>query len=336
MLTSRHVEILKAIVDEYIKTAEPVASKTLIEKYGLDYSSATIRNEMADLEELGYLEKTHTSSGRIPSTMGYRYYVEHLLDDTKDERLELVLRDVFADRRLKIDDVIKRSCEILSQMTNLTSVVLGPEASSQRLEHIDLYPIDDHKVVAIFITDTGHTENKLFSFDETVSLDELNRCTAILNDRLVGTPLREIQEKLLLLKPLLAKSITQYEKVFEAFFNAFLKFASEHFYTSGTNNLLNQPEFADIGKLKQLMAMFENSGIWRDLGKTQDTLRLSHGSHATVSWMDDVAVVSSTITLDNEESQLMVVGPSRMEYNRVVALMEFMSQAIETVYGKKE
>ncbi len=336
MLSDRLIEILGAIVDEYILTAEPVGSKTLVEKYRLPYSSATIRNEMSELELLGYLEKTHTSSGRVPSTQGYRYYVENIMVEKMDEKLELVLREVFSDRAMKIEEVIKRSCDILSQMTNLTSLVLGPEAHTQTLEHIDLFPIDQNQAVAVFITNTGHTENRLFTFDEQVTVEELASCCKILNERLSGTPLFEIKTKLNLIKPILAKSIRKYEVVFEAFFNAFLKFASDNYYTSGQNNLLNQPEFADIAKLKQLLGMFENSAIWREIGQDRNALKLTHSDHSSLVWMDDVAIVTSTFNLNNDESgQLMVVGPSRMEYNRVVALMEFMSKAIEKIYGKR-
>lgn len=336
MVTDRLIQILGAIVEEYIQTAEPVGSKTLVDKYRLPYSSATIRGEMSELETMGFLEKTHTSSGRIPSTLGYRYYVENIMVEKMDTKLELVLREIFSDRTMKIDEVIRRSCDILSQMTNLTSLVLGPEAQTQTLEHIDLFPIDSNQAVAVFITNTGHTENRLFTFDEKVTIEELSSCCKILNERLSGTPLCEIKEKLNLIKPILAKAVKRYEVVFEAFFNAFLKFASDNYYTSGQNNLLNQPEFADIGKLKQLLGMFENSTTWREMGQNRSALRLTHSEYSSLVWMDDVAVVTSTFNLNNDESgQLMVVGPSRMEYDRVVALMEFMSKAIEKIYGKR-
>ena len=170
MLTSRKIEILKAIVESFIATAEPVGSKTLVEKFDLPYSSATIRNEMLELETLGFLEKTHTSSGRIPSTLGYRYYVEHLMVEKIDNNLQTALQVVFSDRQLKIEEVIKRSCDILAQMTNLTSMVLGPEANVQTLEHINLFPVDQNKVVAVFITNSGHTENRVFQFEENLKL----------------------------------------------------------------------------------------------------------------------------------------------------------------------
>ena len=335
MLSQRQLDILKAIVESFIANAEPVGSKTLVEAFNLPYSSALVRNEMSALEDQGYLEKTHTSSGRVPSTQGYRYYVEHLMEDRKDNHLEVALRSVFEDREMKIDDVIRRSCDILSQMTNLTSMVLGPEGHGQTLEHINLFPLEKNQAVAVFITSDGHTENKLFNFDEDISVEELSNCCSILNDRLTGVKLNEIPDRLPLIKPILAKSIKQYEMIFQAFFNAFLKFANQNFYLSGTNNLFNQPEFTDVSKLKQLMSMFENSGIWKDIGTSQNALTLNKGEHSNLVWVDDMAVVTSTFKVDDQESgQLMVVGPSRMEYDRIVSLMEFMSDAIEKVYGK--
>ena len=335
MLSSRKIEILKAIVESFIASAEPVGSKTLMETFNLSYSSATIRNEMLELENLGYLEKTHTSSGRVPSTLGYRYYVEHLMVDRMEPSLEYALQEVFFDRQLNIEEVIKRSCDILAQMTNLTSMVLGPDASTQTLEHINLFPVDQNKAVAVFITNAGHTENRVFQFEEKISVEELAHFCAILNERLSGTTLDQVVAKLQLIKPILAQSISKYEAIFQAFFNAFIKFANTNFYLSGTNNVFNQPEFKDINKLKQLMNMFENSQIWKEIGSSQNNLRLEHGKHSSIAWLDDMAVVTSTFQLDDQESgQLMVVGPSRMEYDRVVALMEFLSSAIEKVYGK--
>ena len=201
MLTTRRQMILKAIVEEFIKTAEPVGSKTLVEKYGMPYSSATIRNEMNYLETEGLLEKTHTSSGRIPSTLGYRYYVENLMDKEVFQQDRYQLQTFMADNNVPLEDVIQRSCEILSSMTNLTSVVLGPDANKQTLAHIKLFPLDSNSCVAIFITDQGHTENKTFRFDDDITMEDISSCTEILNDRLVGTPINEIVDKMNEIKP---------------------------------------------------------------------------------------------------------------------------------------
>ena len=142
MLTPRRVEIFKAIVDEFIKTAEPVGSKTLQKKYHLPYSSATIRNDMQVLEEMGYLEKTHTSSGRIPSTLGYKFYCENMLADSNvDEKMEVAIRHAFEAQNMNMEEAVQASCRILSEMTNMTTGAIGPDSSRQRLEHIKLFQI---------------------------------------------------------------------------------------------------------------------------------------------------------------------------------------------------
>ena len=174
MLTPRRIQIFKAIVDEFIKTAEPIGSKALQERYHLAYSSATIRNDMQVLEEMGYLEKTHTSSGRIPSTMGYRFYCEALLDESNlDKRMEVAIRDAFEASAMNVDEAIRQSCEIVSEMTNMTAGAIGPDASKQRLEHIKLFPLDEKNAVCVFITDQGHTETRNFHFNQSVSVQDL-------------------------------------------------------------------------------------------------------------------------------------------------------------------
>ncbi len=333
MLTERQINILKILVDEFVHTAEPVGSKALMEKYDLPYSSATIRNDMQTLEEKGYLEKTHTSSGRIPSTKGYQFYCENLLETTIDEKLELTLQGLFSDKHLNLDEAIEQSCAILSQMTNLASGALGPDASKQRLEHIKLFPVNERSAVCVFITDTGHTENKTFNFTRDVSVGEIERCCTILNDRLKGTLIQEVVEKLKALEPILEEQLHRHEILFQAFVRAFQKFASEHIYLSGQNQLLYQPEFADIEKLKQLMSMLENRTLWRQLGNQSQELVVQTQEGSKMVWLDDVAVVSSCFKVNDEEGQLMVIGPSRMDYDRIMSLLEYIAQAIEKTYG---
>ncbi|WP_442878021.1 heat-inducible transcriptional repressor HrcA [Anaerorhabdus sp.] len=334
MLTQRRVDIFKAIVDEFIQSAEPVGSKTLMEKYDLPYSSATIRNDMQFLEEMGYLEKTHTSSGRIPSTQGYKFYCENLLEAKLDPKMEIAIKDLFTDRHLNLEEAILQSCNMLSQMTNLTTGVLGPDASMQRLEHIKIFPINERSAVCVFITDNGHTENRTFNFSDDVSIEDIEQCCSILNDRLKGTYVHDVLDKMQAIKPILAEHVQRHEMLFQAFIKAFMKFASENVYFKGQNNLLYQPEFADIEKLKQLMSMLENRSMWRQLGKQSQELVVKTQEGSKMVWVDDVAVVSSKFRVsDSEEGELMVVGPSRMDYDKVASLLEYVSSTIEEFYG---
>jgi len=335
MLTNRQIVIFKTIVDEFTRTAEPVGSKTLMTLLDFPCSSATIRNEMAALEAEGLLEKTHTSSGRIPSSAGYRFYVENLMEKQLDEGVKNSLQKVFKERHYSLEEIVKKSCDILSDMTNLTSVVLGPDSKCQRLQHVQLIPITERSAVAIFVTDHGHTENKTFQFDEKVSVEDIQNCCSILNEKLGGTPISNVVERMQEIQPLLAAHITRHEVLFQAFVNAFVRFASDNVYCSGQSNMLYQPEFADIEKLKQLMSMLEDSSLWRQLANHEGDLmvRIGEENSNEVLHMNNVAVVASKFRLnDDEEGQLMIVGPTRMQYNRVVALMEYMSKVIEEMY----
>ena len=320
MLTERQIKIFKAIVDVFTKTAEPVGSKALMDVLDFSCSSATIRNEMAALEEIGLLEKTHTSSGRIPSSKGYRFYVEHLMEKQLDDSVKNSLQKVFSERHYSIEEIVKKSCDILSQMTSLTSVVLGPESRSQLLQHIQLIPLTQRSAVAIFVTDHGHTENKTFHFNTDVSIEDIKTCTDLLNDKLSGTPICDVVDRMREIEPLLASHVARHEVLFEAFVNAFMRFATENVYCSGQSNMLYQPEFADIEKLKELMKMLEDSSLFRQIANHEGNMAIEIGGEHELVQVDNVAVISSKFRIgDNEQGELMVVGPTRMQYNRVVA-----------------
>lgn len=338
MLTQRMIDILKAIIDEFVATAEPVGSKTLVDKYKLPYSSATIRNDMAILEELGYLEKPHTSAGRIPSNKGYQYYCEHLLKKDLDEEVKYALANIFDRKTLNIDDAIKESCKIVSEMTNLATGMLGPDAKTQTLEYIKVFQIDAKTAVCVFITNTGYTENKMFNFVDEVSIEDIETCTSILNDRLKGTHIYDLPDKLESLKPILTKSVQRFEMLYDAFAGAFVKFASETLYFDGESNMMYQPEYADIEKLKELTKFFDDSKLFRRLvdHQTENKNMVAITPKGTeLIWKDDLAIVSSEIKISDkpeENARLMVVGPRRMEYSRVVNLLDFICKEIEDMF----
>lgn len=197
-MLSRTDLVLKYIVEYFVKTATPVGSNTLLENFDLPYSSATIRAEMAKLESLGYLEKTHTSSGRVPSSEGYRYYVKYLRDNNfqnVDEQLKNQIALVLDQRSKSIEDVLKESCEILSHMTNLASVVLGPSANEEHLASIQVVPLSSNSATCLFVTDKGYVENKTFIFDESVSLNDIKKCVDLINERVKGTAISNLIER---------------------------------------------------------------------------------------------------------------------------------------------
>ena len=217
---TRKQTLLKLIVEDFIKTAEPVGSNYLIQKYNLNISSATIRNEMNALEKEGLLEKTHTSSGRVPSNEGYKYYIENLRNSQIDENVKNEINTIFS-KTASVDEVLKESCEILSHMTNLASVVLGPSADEERLVSIQLVPINSFTVTAIFVTDKGYVENKTFNLKGDLNIEDIKQCVSLLNERLKGTKVSLLVEKMSNIKPILSEYITNYNFIYDLLIKTF-------------------------------------------------------------------------------------------------------------------
>ncbi len=333
-LTQRQKAIFKTVVEEFTRCAEPIGSKTLMQILDFQVSSATIRNEMAALEKMGLLEKTHTSSGRIPSQKGYRYYVANLMVTDMDLPTKHSLQQVFSERHFSLDEVVQKSCDILSDMTNLTSIVLGPSGAQQTLQNVQLIPINTRSAVAIIVTSTGHIENKIFQFGEDVPVRDLKTCCDLMNEQLAGTPISEVIHKMDEIRPLMTAKIVRSEVLFEAFVAAFMKFATEKVAVSGRSNMLYHPEFSDISKLKQLMKILENGDLFQKWTDQEGNVAIHIGSRNELLQIGDVSVLSTRFHYKNdEEGQLMVIGPNRMQYSKVVALMDTMSDVIEEVFS---
>ena len=332
-LGERKEKILNAIIQNYLETGEPVGSRTISKMSDLNLSSATIRNEMAKLEKFGLLEKTHTSSGRVPSQMGYRYYVEHLMVTDLDLPTKNSLQQVFSERHFSLEEVVDKSCAMLSDMTNLTSIVLGPDGSKQTLQNVQMVPINTKSAVAIIVTDSGHVENKIFTFKQDVTAKDLEVCCDIFNQQLKGTPISEVVVKMEEIKPLMSARISRSEVLFEAFVTAFMKFATEKVAVHGRSNMLYQPEFSDLDKLRELMSVLENGDVFHKWTDQAGNVAIHVGERNEVLQIGDVSVISTKFHCKNdEEGQLMVVGPNRMQYSKVVALMDYMSDVIEEVF----
>ena len=259
MLNDRRQNILKIIVEDYIKTARPVGSGYVAKK--LNCSSATVRNEMMYLEEVGLLEKTHISSGRVPSEKGYRYYVDELMtpkDMTREDMLKL--QTIFKNNTLVLSDAIKKSIEIVTEITNYTSVVLGNTSSINRLKKVEVVPLGDNKIITMIITDKGHVEHKMMIIPSNISSLEVKQTVDLINKLLIGTPIDEISSKLEFeVKPIIPRFVKEHEVLYDAFYNAFNEFStrSSDVQFIGKNNFLKQPEFNNIEKVKEILNNFE-------------------------------------------------------------------------------
>ncbi len=327
MLSERQKNVLKLIVEEFVKTAEPVGSRTLSKL--LDFSPATIRNEMADLEELGYLEKTHSSSGRVPSEKGYHYYVETLMQEDGTTIDLTLIDDLFSNEDLMIDDVIEQAMNLLSQITNYTTIALGPSARNSRVKKIELIPLYDNISVLLVITNLGHVESKNITLPKGTNLEELARIIQIFNEVLFDVPISQVSEKLHYdINHEQIKELLQYnKKILEAFLDAFTRFAQSKFYLSGQSNMLYQPEFSDLERVRELMNFFEKNDMLKLIDHSDNKgLTVRIGQENQISAMKDCSVIMVPYKVNQvEQGTIAVVGPTRMEYQKVIPLLKYLA-----------
>ena len=328
MLSERQEQLLKIIVEDYIKTARPVSSKSICDI--LNCSSATIRAEMSFLEDLGLLEKTHISSGRIPSERGYRYYVDNIMvpkELTGDEMLRL--QKIVNNKSLVVNDAIARSMEIISELTSYTAVVLGKQSSDNLINKVEVIPIDDNNLVAIIVTDKGHVEHKNVYIDGFVSMNDIKQTVDLINKLIIGTSLDDVADVLEFeVKPRIADYVEQHEVLYNAFYNAFNEFTNNHsIYRSGTKNILMQPEFNDADKIREIISKFEDKEIVESIKEEDNGINIYIGSENHFD--DDVTIIKTKYMINGEEGTIALIGPKRMEYDRVTTLLNYIKENIE-------
>ncbi len=328
MLTERQEKILRLIVERYIKEPIPVGSKVLSKI--LKCSSATIRNEMGILEEKNLLEKTHTSSGRVPSEAGYRYYVDHLMK-LKEMNAEdmLKLQIVFNNKQLALSDVITKSLQVISDMTNYTTMVLGSNSHDNLLKKIEVVPIEEGSMIVIIVTDKGHVEHKNIRLQD-VSLEEVQKTVGLINNLISGTPIDEVSKKLEFeIKPIIGNYVKQHEQLYNAFYHVFNDFNNQEVNIVGRNKMLEQPEFSsNIDKIKTVFNKLENKEILRSIEEDDDNnIKVYIGKENNID--SDVTVIKTKFKNGNEEGTIAIVGPKRMEYDRVLSMLEYMKEMIE-------
>lgn len=328
MLSARQKELLKLIVEDYIKTARPISSNSLCKI--LNCSSATIRNEMALLEEIGLIEKTHISSGRIPSEKGYRYYVDNIM---KPKELTgedvLKLQQVFQNKSLVLTDAISKSMEIISEITNYTAVILGSTSADNRLTKVEVVPVSDNQLVAIVITDKGHVQHKNIMLQESVALEEVKQTVDLINKLVVGVPIDEVSITLeYQIKPIIANYVKQHEVLYNAFYNAFSDFANaSNVQMSGKKNILMQPEFDNTEKIKQILDKFDDKKIINSIKEDDNGINIYIGSENDID--KDLTVVKTKYNNNGEEGTIALIGPKRMEYDHVVTLLNYIKENLE-------
>lgn len=335
-LSERKKKILQAVVTDYIKTAQPVGSRTLSRRYMMDLSPATIRNEMADLEETGFLLQPHTSAGRIPSQKGYRYYVDDLMGTSDlEEEEKAKIRGVYEFERLKeIEEIISHTSNLLSLLTNYTALILGPQLKKSAFKKLQIMPVDHQRGLLVLVADTGFVKSKVINLPHTLSPGELNRIVSYLNMRLEGLTIDKITSRLIVE---LRRDLYHHIQFLEDTFTLLQESLAEderRVFLGGTTNILNQPEFENIEKVKALLSLFEQNSLLATLlarpvaGVKGIVIRI--GRENILEEVQECSLVMAAYCLGKEVvGTIGVLGPTRMDYAKTVAVVEQVVNHLE-------
>ncbi len=337
-LSSRKKDILQAVVTDYVKMAQPVGSRTIARRYQVGLSPATIRNDMADLEELGYLLQPHTSAGRIPTQKGYRYYVDELMETADLEESEKdKIKQVYEFEKIReIEEIIKYTTNLLSSLTNYTSLVIGPQLKKSAFKKLQIMPFDNQRALLLLVADTGFVKNKVIHYPQTLSSGELNRIVSYLNRRLEGLTIDKLTSRLI---SELRRDLYHHIKFLEETFTLLEESLAEderRVFLGGTTNILNQPEFGDLEKVRALLSLFEQNALLTNLlarpvaGIDGITVRI--GRENMLEEVQECSLVIATYCLGKEVvGTIGVLGPTRMEYSRTIAILEQIVNQLQKI-----
>jgi heat-inducible transcriptional repressor len=338
MLSERQRLILTAIVDDYIRSAEPVGSRSISKRGDVTFSPATIRNEMADLEELGLLEQPHTSAGRVPSNKGYRYYVDHLVTPGGvGEQDVLKIRTFFAEKMNHWEDVIGHASTILSQLTNYTSIVLGPEMFSTSLKHFQLLPLNETSAVAIIVTNTGHVEHRTVTIPEGIEMDDLDKIVRLLNDKLNGVPFFRVKSVLYSeIASELGRYVDRCQQILAVLEQSLGDSHDPRVHLTGAANMLIQPEFKDVDKAKHILDVLEETALLSQLfTSAPGGIQIRIGTENAMAAINECSLITATYSIDGQSlGTIGILGPTRMEYGKVISLLDYLSKDIAVLLSR--
>ena len=331
MLDDRKKQVLQAIIEEYISTAEPVSSGALVQKYNLDYSSATIRNEMADLEKSGYLDKPHTSSGRVPSAKGYRLYVDELLkdDDISLEEIKYI-QSKLETRVNEIEELTKIATNTLSEVTHYTSVAIGPRTNLQNIEEVKFVLLGTRMLMAVILTDTGIIKETIIKFDEDITEEQVNTLNFIFNNKLKGKPIEEIDKPL---EEYIFSEMNYSLNVIKPIMQQLDKVINEEakVYLEGTNKVFELPEFKSLEVAKNFVNLIDTKQVMLDLLNTgfAKDINVYIGDENENEQLKDFSIITFKHRYqDKDLGTIGIIGPKRMDYSKVISVMKYISKKL--------
>lgn len=339
MLNERKKKILQIIIEDYISSAEPVGSRTIARKYDLGLSPATIRNEMSDLELLGYLEQPHTSAGRIPSAQAYRFYVDALIEPGTLTDNDMALIDGwYNERRRNIDDIFQSTAKILSRMTQNVSMVLTNQQTIANFCYLKFLPLDSQHAILCIVADDGSIDTNVVDIPLGMSSEEMDYLAGKMSKLLEDRNLSDISVEIL---QNVHTDVVEDKLIFSSLLQAVRKMTGrrqeQKVFLGGTKQLLNQPEFRDVERVRNLLGILEEEKVLKDLlqGGEDSGLKVTIGSENKFTGIQDCSMVQATYRLNGQIVDTMaVLGPTRMEYGKVISVMDYLHKYLKTILDK--
>ena len=340
MLDDRKLKILKAIIRTYLETGEPVGSRTISKYTDLNLSSATIRNEMADLEELGYIVQPHTSAGRIPSDMGYRLYVDELMQEKAQQVADI--QDMMIEKTDRMERVLKQVVKVLASNTHYATMITGPSYNRNKVKFIQLSKVNETQILAVIVVEGNIVKNQIVDVNEPIDDDSLLRLNLLLNTQLDGLTIEEISLGMI---TKLKEQAGEHGELVSEIIDTVAKTISDDdemdIYTSGTTNIFKYPELSDSGRASELLSAFEEKQqlieIFRDkVGAEESTdIQVYIGSESPVQTMRDCSVVTATYELsDGVKGTIGIIGPKRMDYEKVVDNLKTLRSQLDKIFNR--
>lgn len=324
-MDERKVKILQAIINDYISTAEPVGSRTIAKKYDFGISPATIRNEMADLEEMGFIEQLHSSSGRKPSDKGYRLYVDKLmkLPQLTIEEENLIKSHILNSALYEVEKIVKQATQLLSELTKLTCIVKTPSANKSYIKTIQLLSVDNTNILAVIITDTGLIKNTIIRIKKPVSTEVLAKLTNILNIRLKNLTIEDINLSVI---NYLKTDLVNYEEIFDAIIPALHECLSSsdvsEIYLEGATNIFYYPEYNDIDKAREFLHLLNNKENIKEMLNQSTNISITIGEENNIEEAKDLSIISGIYSIDGRPlGAIGVIGPTRIPYSKVISIL---------------
>lgn len=339
MLNERKKKILQIIIEDYISSAEPVGSRTIARKYDLGLSPATIRNEMSDLELLGYLEQPHSSAGRIPSAQAYRFYVDALIEPGTLTDNDMALIDGwYNERRRNIDDIFQSTAKILSRMTQNVSMVLTNQQTIANFCYLKFLPLDSQHAILCIVADDGSIDTNVVDIPLGMSSEEMDYLAGKMSKLLEDRNLSDISVEIL---QNVHTDVVEDKLIFSSLLQAVRKMTGrrqeQKVFLGGTKQLLNQPEFRDVERVRNLLGILEEEKVLKDLlqGGEDSGLKVTIGSENKFTGIQDCSMVQATYRLNGQiVGTMAVLGPTRMEYGKVISVMDYLHKYLKTILDK--